>query len=140
MAATARTPAKRKPPARRPALPPALPPGDAPVIIGIPVRAEGEELPEPERVPVFQIGETVYTMLAEPPPTMGIAAIDAAARMGGPGFGEMYVLREMMGSAALNALIDAGKKRWLTKAQYEAITTRVRNAAFGLEEDDDPNR
>jgi hypothetical protein len=110
------------------------------VIIAIPVPDDDEEQPEPERVPIFQIGDTVYTMLKDPPPTMGIAAIDAADRKGGPGFGEMYVLREMMGSKALNALIDAGKRRWLTKAQYEAITTRVRNAAFGAEEDDDPNR
>lgn len=128
-------PPKPRPPARRPAAT-----EEPPVIIGIPVPAEDEELPDPERVPVFQIGETVYTMLKEPPPTLGVAALDAADRKGGPGFGEMYVLREMLGSAALNALIDAGSKRWLTKEQYKEIVGRVRHAAFGDQEDDDPNR
>ena|ERR1700722_1431440 len=143
MSATARTPrtaAKPKPaaPPRR-ALPSSMP-ADAPVIIGIPLPDEDEELPEPERVPVFQIGDDVYTMLKESPPTLGIESLDYADRRGGAGFGEIYLLRVMLGSDGLNALLDAGKKRWITKAQYEAITRRVMAAALGVEEEDLPNR
>lgn len=139
----ARATASAKPPAasrRQPPRRPALPQGGAPVIIGIPVPAEGEELPEPERVPVFQIGDDVYTMLAESPPTLGIETLDYADRKGGAGYGEIYLLREMLGSEGLNALLNAGKKRWITKAQYEAITRRVMAVALGVEEEDLPNR
>ena len=125
---------KPKPPQRRP-----LPPAEAPVIIGIPVPAEGEEQPEPERVPVFSIGETVYYMLKESPPTLGIESLDYADRKGGAGYGEIYLLREMLGSDGLRALLDAGKKRWITRAQYEAITRRVAAAALGVAEEDLPN-
>lgn len=137
MAATARAgraPAKARPPARRP-----LPPAEPPVIIGIAVPDEDEELVEPERVPIFSIGDDVYTMLKEAPPTLGIETIDYADRKGGAGYGEIYLLRLMLGSDGLNALLDAGKKRWIKKAQYDAITRRVMATALGVEEEDLPN-
>jgi hypothetical protein len=130
MAATARA-GKRKYPTHP------GPDGDEVISIGVP--PEDQQAPEPERVPIFEIAGTLYTMLKEPPPTLGIASLAVADRKGGNGFGEVYLLREMMGSDALNALIDAGKKGWLKKSQYDAITRRVTAAALGVAEEDLPN-
>jgi hypothetical protein len=79
-------------------------------------------------------------MLREAPPTLGVESLTVAEAKGGNGYGEVYLLRAMMGSDALNALIDAGKKRWITKAQYNKITSRVMAAALGVAEKDLPNR
>lgn len=142
MAATARsprTPAKPKGSPRRP-LPPSRPAGEAPVIIGIPVPADGEEQPEPERVPLFQVGDQMYYMLKEPPYDLGLESLDVADRKGGAGYAEIFVIKTMIGSEALNALFDARKKGWLKKPQFDAIMKRVSDAVYGALEDDSPNR
>ena len=140
MAATAKAgtpPSRRKPPARpqRPVLPPV---DDEVISIGAP--AEDEPVPEPERVPLFEINGTMYTMLREPPVTLSLESLQVADEKGGAGYAEIYVIREMIGSAALNALFDARKKGWLKKPQLDKIMTRVQEAAFGPVEDDSPNR
>ena len=138
----ARKPAVRKTAPRKPAArPPALPsfPDSQDDVITIGPPDNGEEPGKPARVPVFSIGGTVYTMLADPPPTLSLASLNAAAKGGGPAFGEIYAIRAMLGSRALNALIEAGEKGWVSLDRYDAIVKRVRDAAFGPAEDEDPN-
>jgi hypothetical protein len=110
------------------------------VIVSIGPAGDDEEAPEPERVPVFEIAGKVYTMLKEPPLTLSLESLQVADEKGGAGYAEIYVIREMIGSDALNALFDARKKGWLKKPQLDAIMKRVQAAAFGPAEDDSPNR
>src|SRR5487761_14885 len=125
MAATARAgTAKPKGPPRRPR--PALPPAEPDVIVSIgPAEGDDEEAPEPERVPIFEIAGKDYTMLKEAPFTMSIESLQVADLKGGAGYAEIYVIREMIGSDALNALFAARKKGWLKRPQFDAIMKRV---------------
>lgn len=148
MAATARssrTPAKApaRPKASRP-LPPAVRAAmkkaqDAGLVQ---IDADDAEGAEPEREPVFAIGETVHTMLADPPPTLAMAALDMAYQRGGTeqayGLATVFLMREMLGEESYRALLAS---RRVTRAQYTAIvekvTVRVYSALEG--EDGSPN-
>jgi hypothetical protein len=138
MAAKAAAPGARKPPPSARPVRPALPaaPADDEIICLEAGAPEGE--PEPARVPLFSIGGTLYTMLAEAPPTIGLDTLQVSEEKGSLGYGEIHLLREMMGPDALNALLEAGRKGWVKRPQFNAIMARVREAALGAMEED-PN-
>jgi hypothetical protein len=141
MAATARAnPKNPKAIGGRPPRPPVPPEDDLDdgELISLGPPAEDEE-PEPARVPLFEFKGTVYTMLAEPPPTIGLETLRVSERKGGLGFGEIHLMRVMMGDAGLDALLEAGRIGWLKPAQFNTILAKVRNAALAaLEEDPNP--
>jgi len=83
---------------------------------------------EPERVPLFKIGETVYTMLADPPLTLAMEAMDVSYERG-QGFGEVFVMREMLGEEAYRALLGS---KSLKGPQYKAITDKVTGRLYGV--------
>jgi hypothetical protein len=115
-------------------------PDDDGEVIGI---AEDDPEAEPEREPVFSIGETVHTMLKDPPPSLALSAIELAERRGGSpqaiGLADIYVMREMLGEQSYRSLLNC---RTMTRAQYLKITGRVLKRAMGALEDEDgsPNR
>jgi len=136
MAAQVRVPAN-KPAVRRPprALPAAA--GDADDEL-IEISADDpEHEPEPERVPVFKIGDEVYTMLKDPPLTLALKARNVGYERG-EGYAEIFVMREMLGEDSYRALLD---NQSLKGRQLEAITARVTRRLFGALEREmkDPN-
>ncbi len=139
MAATARTPkpGRPKPPPRRPALPPA---DDDDEVIDL---AEPDPDTEPERVPLFKIGDTVHTMLADPGPSVALRAMELAEQRGATplavGFADVYIMREMLGEKSYRALLDC---RTMTRGQYLKIVGKVMKLAMGALEDEggSPNR
>lgn len=140
MAATARSPratAKPKaPPKRPPALPSAA--GDDDEVIDLSAGPEAE----PERIPVFRIGDTVHTMLKNPPLTVVMSALELAERRGGTpqaiGFADVDIMRQMLGTESYRALLDC---KTITRDQYLKIVGRVMKRALGAAEDDSsPNR
>lgn len=139
MAATARKPKAAAPAPQRPA----LPAGDDDEIIGI---ALPDPDAEPERVPLFAIGDEVHTMLKDPPLSLALTAMDIQRQRASSspediadarGLAEAYVMQEMLGEDSYRALLAS---RTLTAAQYRAITERVTKRVLGaLEDGDAPN-
>jgi len=106
------------------------------------IRLDEEPEAEPERVPVFAIGDTVYTMLANPPASLALRAMELAERRGATevsvGLADVQIMRDMLGEEAYRALLDS---KTLTRKQYTVITQKVMKAAMGsLEDDGRPNR
>jgi hypothetical protein len=99
---------------------------------------DGELEGEPEREAVFSIGDDVFTMLADPPASIAAKALDLAYRRGGTdqalGMASVFIMREMLGNAAYQALLNAKR---LTRPQYLAIVDRVTGRAYGAMEDED---
>jgi hypothetical protein len=98
---------------------------------------------EPERVPVFSIGDEHHTMLKDPGPTIVLRALELAERRGGTeqavAFADVQIMRDMLGEPSYRALLDC---RTLTRGQYVQIVERVMTRAMGALEDEDgsPNR
>lgn len=137
MAAKASAPgAPKRPGTRRP--PSRIPAGDDGIVRIDDAGPDGEPEPEPERVPAFAIGDKVYTMLAHPPLTLAIEALDMQYRRG-EGFAEVFVMRSMLGPEAYRALLSAKR---MTRPQFNAITQKISTAVYGTleEEEADPNR
>lgn len=137
MTATARKPAA---PRRPPALPPA---GDDEIIE---ISAPDPEA-KPERVPAFKIGETVHTMLKDPPATIGLNALDIQARYDdgtlvgrgeARGYASVYLMAKMLGEASYRALLGCDN---MTREQFARINERVTRRAMGALEtaDGSPN-
>lgn len=98
--------------------------------------------PEPEREPVFRIGDTVHTMLKDPPASIALKSLDLAYERGGgldaQGFAQVYVMREMLGEESYRALLDFPG---LTGPQFTRIMGKVVTRAMGaMEMDGTPNR
>lgn len=131
--ATANKPAIRRPPR---ALPAAAAAGiDDEELIEISVDDPEQE---PERVPLFKIGDTVYTMLADPPLTLAMEAMDVSYERG-QGFGEVFIMREMLGEQAYRALLGS---KSLKGPQYKEIAERITKRVYGVleREGGSPNR
>lgn len=134
MAATARSTSKPKP-VRRPA--PLVPAGDDD-LVDIP---EPDPEAEPDRVPVFKIGDTVHTMLADPGPSVALRAMELAEQRGATplavGFADVFIMREMLGGESYRALLNC---KAMTRGQYLRIVGKVMRRAMGaLEDDGSPN-
>jgi len=135
MSATAkgRPTASRRPPST------SWPASDGEEVIDISAEPEGE----PERVLLFRIGGVEYTMLKNPPPSIGLAALDLADRRGGSpqsvALADVYVMREMLGEESYRALLNC---KTMDRDQYLRIVGRVMRSAMGAIEDEDgsPNR
>lgn len=141
MAATAKA---RGAPARGRSGPGTLPPTGPGETAGEPdiIRLDEDPDGEPERVPVFAIGDDVYTMLADPPASLPLRAMEIAEQRGATqysvGLADVYIMREMLGSEGYRALLNS---KTLKRGQFVAITRRVMEAAMGaLEDDGSPNR
>lgn len=104
----------------------------------IEISADDPEEAPPERVPLFSIGDEVYTMLADPPLTLALEARNVGYERG-DGYAEIFVMREMLGLDAYRALLA---NRSLKGAQLAAITARVSRRLFGVLEREtaSPNR
>lgn len=140
MAATAKaSPAAKRP--RRPVPQRIVPlPDDDDEVVDL---AEPDPESEPERVPVFKIGGTVHTMLAEPGPGVALRALELAERRGASvqavAFADVQIMRDMLGEESYRALLDC---KTMTRDQYLKIVARVMSRAMGALEDRDgsPNR
>jgi len=138
MAASAtrpRKPARPRPPAR------VLPPVDDEEVIAL--DEDGDDEPEPARVPVFSIGEQLHTMIADPPPSLALSALELAERRGGTpqaiALADVFIMRAMLGEPSYRALLASRK---MTRTQYLKIVAKVMKKAMGALEDGDgsPNR
>lgn len=124
--AKAKSAAPRRPRAALPAAAPAAAADDS--IIELTADDPEEETPEPERVPLFKIGDITYTMLADPPLTLAMKALDVSYERG-QGFGEVFIMREMLGEETYRALLG---NRALKGPQYAAIMGRVTQRLYGV--------
>jgi hypothetical protein len=121
----------------RPAPPP---PDDDDEVIDL---AEPDPEAEPERVPLFRIGETVHLMLKNPSPSLAIESLEVqrqyddgtpVGRTEARGYGSAFLMKEMLGEESYRALLGC---RTMTSAQFARIQRRVINRALGQMEGED---
>jgi hypothetical protein len=144
-------PTSRKPTRRRP-VPPRS--GAAPAAPYEPLRfTTGDSTPE-KREPLFYIDDTEYTMLADPPASIGLTAMKIEAEMvdeltaagatvqvasmKAAGKAQDYIMRRMLGDDGYEALCGYEK---LTGSELRQIIEICATKVYSvLEDEDNPNR
>lgn len=149
-ASGSKQPAKRAPQRRAPIRAGlALPPGSDEEVEGLEVDADGvavlhipddeDDGAEPERVPMFFIGDREYTVLKDPPASIALEAMHIMARGGGGPQAELmaddYVMTEMLGEEAYAAFRQAPQP---TPKQRRWVSMEVTKRAMGALEDPKP--
>lgn len=145
---TAKVTAKKaapKRPATRATARPALPPAPDEEVEGLEVGADGAEVlrvpddgdvPELERIPMFYIGDREFTVLKDPPVSIGLEALHIIARGGGGMIAQTmaddYMMTEMLGEEGYAVYRQSPK---LTREQRLWVKMRVTQLAMGALED-----
>lgn len=92
--------------------------------------------PEPERIPMFYIGDREFTVPKEPPVTIGLEALHIISRGGGgpiaQAMADDYVMTEMLGEEGFAAYRQSPK---LTVPQRQWVKLKVTQMAMGALED-----
>lgn len=85
---------------------------------------------EAERIPLFEVDGTAYTVPAEVPPTVGIKLMLMTAGMSEARRGAVLI-ENLAGNKALNALLNSG----MSDAEWHQLITTLSEHAYGrLEE------
>jgi len=95
------------------------------------LRLTSEQEPEPEkRVPLFFLDDVEYTVVSNPPPTVGLRYLHILATEG-EGQASFYLLSKMLGADGYEALMNYES---LTQEQYDKVLEAAVTISVGKKE------